>query len=131
MVASPSRKEAMNRTRSLRSYGSRVVISRSYSAAPHASKPDCVLWSRVVTLVGAVRPVAFLIALSIVALSTRLAFGYGEPAKAQLENHEERLLHVLTNQVRQDPHAWPDWDTSLATGEPRGPLFVADGLYEA
>lgn len=59
------------------------------------------------------------------------ALAYGEPAEDGVPNNEERLLHVLTNQVRQDPHAWMGWDTSLATGEARGPLFMQDGLEEA
>ena len=41
-----------------------------------------------------------------VAFASR-AFGYGEPGDKGAPSHEERLLHVLTNQVRQAPHDWP------------------------
>lgn len=65
------------------------------------------------------------------ALSSRPAHGYGEPAREGLPNMEERLLVVLTNQVRAAPHDWPGWDTRLATGEPRPPLAMSDALLEA
>ncbi|MCK6552425.1 CAP domain-containing protein, partial [Myxococcota bacterium] len=58
------------------------------------------------------------------------ALGYGEPS-AGVPSAEERLLHVLTNQVRADPHAWPGWNTSLATGEPRPALGLDQGLLDA
>jgi len=38
---------------------------------------------------------------------------------------------VLTNQARQDPHAWPGWDTSKASGEPRRALGGLSELFEA
>jgi hypothetical protein len=41
------------------------------------------------------------------------------------------MLHVLTNQIRQAPHAWPGWDTSLATPNARGPLALEPGLLAA
>lgn len=43
----------------------------------------------------------------------------------------ERLLLVLTNQVRQDPHAWPGWDTSTATPDPRPSVAGDASLYAA
>lgn len=70
-----------------------------------------------------------LAALAFIAWSAT-ALAYGE-SKNGRPNMEERLLHVLTNQVRQAPHAWAGWDTSLASAEARGPLYMQDGLYEA
>jgi hypothetical protein len=67
----------------------------------------------------------------LVALLPALVFGYGEPAMGDDPSQEERLLHVLTNQVRQAPHDWPGWDTTLATGDPRSPLLLQGGLEEA
>lgn len=46
-------------------------------------------------------------------------------------SREERLLLVFSNQVRQAPHDWPGWDTSLATGEARSPLSDHPGLTSA
>src|SRR5215831_11840001 len=60
-----------------------------------------------------------------------LVYAYGEPATDDIPSHEERLLHVLTNQVRQAPHDWPGWDTSQATGDPRNPLLLEKGLTQA
>src|SRR5262245_59998905 len=76
------------------------------------------------------RRIAGLIAGATVLASTQLAFAYGE-SEDDVPNAEERLLHVLTNQIRQAPHDWPGWDTSLAAGEARGPLFMDSGLDEA
>lgn len=79
------------------------------------------------------RIAASAIALGLAAISST-AFGYGEPAAQDapsLPSHEERLLHVFTNQVRQEPHAWPGWDTSLSTPEARLPLLLDSGLVEA
>ncbi len=59
------------------------------------------------------------------------AFAYGEPDEDGVPDSHERLLHVLTNQIRQAPHDWPGWDTSLATGEPRPPLAHQVGLGSA
>jgi hypothetical protein len=59
------------------------------------------------------------------------ALAYGEQDGEGVPSHEERLLHVLTNQARQDPHAWPGWDTSRATGEPRRALVADPGLFTA
>lgn len=66
-----------------------------------------------------------------VLLCPSLAWAYGEASETGTPNHRERLLHVLTNQVRQAPHDWPGWDTSLATAEPRTPLALEPGLLEA
>ncbi len=60
-----------------------------------------------------------------------LAWAYGEPDESGSPNRHERLLHVLTNQVRQAPHDWPGWDTSLATPQARTPLAHQKGLSEA
>jgi hypothetical protein len=70
-----------------------------------------------------------LILLALLVPST--AFAYGEPDADGLPNHKERLLHVLTNQLRQAPHEWPNWDTSLASDDPRPPLAHNAGLAEA
>jgi fused signal recognition particle receptor len=59
------------------------------------------------------------------------ALGYGEGGDGGVPSHEERLVHVLTNQVRQAPHDWPGWDTSLATADPRPPLVLESGLGQA
>lgn len=59
------------------------------------------------------------------------AWAYGVPSEGGSPNHWERLLHVFTNQVRQAPHAWPGWDTSLATPDPRPPLAHHEGLLAA
>ncbi len=67
----------------------------------------------------------------LAALVPLLVFTYGEPAIGDDPSHEERLLFVLTNQVRQAPHDWPGWDTALATGDPRPPLVLQGGLEEA
>lgn len=70
--------------------------------------------------------------LSIVALGVpSMAFAYGEPDENGSPNANERLLHVFTNQVRQAPHEWPDWDTSLASPEARGPLGLEPSLLAA
>ncbi|MBI4821947.1 MAG: CAP domain-containing protein [Deltaproteobacteria bacterium] len=61
----------------------------------------------------------------------RLAFGYGESDSAGRPSLKERLTIVLTNQARQDPHAWPGWDTSLATPIPRPPVGEEPSLLEA
>jgi hypothetical protein len=61
----------------------------------------------------------------------RLALAYGEPGAGGVPSHRERLLHTLTNQVRQAPHAWPGWDTALATPDARPPLAIEPGLFEA
>lgn len=61
----------------------------------------------------------------------QVAFAYGEPDDNGVPNHNERLLHVLTNQIRQAPHEWPDWDTSLATPEARQPLGLQPQLFAA
>src|SRR5438105_3429975 len=58
-------------------------------------------------------------------------FAYGEASQGDLPSHEERLLHVLTNQVRQAPHDWPGWDTSLASADSRPPLLLQNGLEQA
>ncbi len=72
-------------------------------------------------------PVAVLCSLL---LTPSLAWAYGEATDGS-PNHRERLLHVLTNQVRQAPHDWPGWDTSLATPEARDPLALEPGLLAA
>ncbi len=64
-------------------------------------------------------------------LLPRLAFAYGEPNDAGEPSHRERLLHVLSNQIRQGPHAWPGWDTSLATANARTPLALDPNLGAA
>jgi uncharacterized protein (TIGR03382 family) len=56
---------------------------------------------------------------------------YGEPDLDGLPNRQERLLHVFTNQVRQAPHAWPGWNTSLASNVPRPPVAHQPGLSAA
>jgi uncharacterized protein YkwD len=68
--------------------------------------------------------------LAIVSISTS-AFGYGEPDVDGLPNSFERQLHVFTNQVRQAPHEWPGWDTSLATDDARPPVAHQPGLGAA
>ncbi len=66
--------------------------------------------------------------LAAAAFTPSISLAYGEPSRDGSPNHNERLLHVLTNQIRQAPHEWPDWDTSLATANPRGPLALHPGL---
>jgi hypothetical protein len=65
----------------------------------------------------------------LAALAPRPALAYGEPDAEGVPDRRERLLHVLSNQIRQEPHAWPDWDTSLATPEPRRPLALEQRLF--
>lgn len=72
-----------------------------------------------------------LIAAAACLLVPTSAWAYGETDDDGSPNHRERLLHVLTNQVRQAPHDFPDWDTSLASAEPRGPLALQPGLLSA
>src|SRR5262252_4901194 len=69
--------------------------------------------------------------MPLLLLLPALIYAYGEPASSDLPSHEERLVHVLTNQVRQAPHDWPGWDTSLASGDPRPPLVHEKGLEQA
>jgi hypothetical protein len=68
--------------------------------------------------------------LSALLVSTQ-ALAYGESDENDRPNMEERLTHVFTNQIRQQPHAWPGWNTSLATNVERGPLFMEGTLFEA
>lgn len=63
-------------------------------------------------------------------LTPSVALAYGEPVDG-VPNRYERLLHVLTNQVRQAPHDWPGWDTSLATAAARSPVAHESGLSAA
>lgn len=69
--------------------------------------------------------------LSLALSMPGLALAYGEPDAEGSPNANERLLHVLTNQVRQAPHEWPGWDTSLASAESRGPLALSSDLLAA
>lgn len=66
--------------------------------------------------------------LAAAVFTPSVAQAYGEPSAAGVPNHKERLLHVLTNQIRQAPHDWPDWDTSLETPTARGPLALHTDL---
>lgn len=59
------------------------------------------------------------------------AFAYGESDENDVPNMEERLTHVFTNQIRQAPHAWAGWDTSLASAAERGPMFMEPSLFDA
>src|SRR5687768_15802389 len=59
------------------------------------------------------------------------AFAYGEPDERGVPNKDERLLLVFTSQARQDPHAWPGWDTSKATPAARRGLAGDSGLFTA
>lgn len=69
--------------------------------------------------------------LIIVAASApHVAHAYGEAFSHGGPSHEERLLLVLSNQVRQEPHAWPDWNTTLANNDARTPLSENDPLFE-
>lgn len=68
-------------------------------------------------------------ALTAVAPSTALS--YGESDTKGRPSSEERLLHVLTNQIRQAPREWPGFDPALASPEARGPLLLEPGLLEA
>jgi MYXO-CTERM domain-containing protein len=69
-------------------------------------------------------------AIALLLLPAR-ALAYGEPSETGVPNHEERLVHVLTNQVRQAPHDWPGWDTTLATADARPPLALDGDLERA
>ena len=71
-----------------------------------------------------------LLTTAVLTLSPAVALGYGEPVDGS-PNANERLLHVLTNQIRQAPHEWPDWDTSLATPQARPPLGLEPSLLAA
>lgn len=66
----------------------------------------------------------------LLVLTPSVALAYGEPVDGVPDRYE-RLLHVLTNQVRQAPHDWPGWDTSLASGEARDPVAHESGLLAA
>jgi uncharacterized protein YkwD len=66
--------------------------------------------------------------LAAAVFTPSVAQAYGEPSAAGVPNHKERLLHVLTNQIRQAPHDWPGWDTSLETPTPRGPVALDPDL---
>ncbi len=56
---------------------------------------------------------------------------YGEADSKGRPSAEERALLVLTNQVRQAPHDWPDWDTTLAPGTPLRPLSGHNDLFSS
>jgi hypothetical protein len=75
------------------------------------------------------RPPALGVLLALLLPSTALA--YGEPDEDGLPNRQERLLHVFTNQVRQAPHEWPGWNTSLASNVARPPVAHQPGLAAA
>jgi uncharacterized protein YkwD len=78
------------------------------------------------------RPVArAALAFAIALAAPTRAAAYGESDADGRPNNEERLTLVLTNQIRQAPHAWPGWDTRKATPEARGPLAGHAGLFEA
>lgn len=76
------------------------------------------------------RPGAWLAAAALLA-TPGVALAYGEPDAAGVPNPQERLTHVYTNQIRQAPHAWPGWNTALATPAARKPLAMIPGLYSA
>jgi uncharacterized protein YkwD len=69
--------------------------------------------------------------LSLGLAAPRRALAYGESDDEGRPNNEERLTLVLTNQIRQAPHAWPGWDTAKAKPEARGPLAGHAGLFAA
>ena len=56
---------------------------------------------------------------------------YGVPDKSGKPNTQERILLVLTNQIRQSPHDWPDWDISLSPGTSLVPLAEHTDLFDA
>lgn len=59
------------------------------------------------------------------------SFAYGVPDSTGKPNNQERMLLVLTNQIRQAPHDWPDWDTSLSPGTSLVPLAEQTDLFDA
>lgn len=68
---------------------------------------------------------------ALLAAAPSVALAYGESDAEGRPSAGERRLHLLTNQVRADPHAFPSWDSGLATGEPRPPLVLEAGLSAA
>ena len=62
-------------------------------------------------------------------LPASVAAADGEPNANGEPSRHERLIVVLTNEARQDPHAWPGWDTSLASGEARPTLGALPQLF--
>ena len=59
------------------------------------------------------------------------ALAYGEPDADGRPSRRERFLLTLTNQIRCDPHAWPDWDTSLAPGTALNPVGGLPDLFQS
>ena len=74
-------------------------------------------------------------ALSLVALTCTLtpaaALGYGEADAEGRPSAIERQLHLLTNQVRADPAAFPGWDATRVPPGPRPPLALDPDLSAA
>lgn len=64
-------------------------------------------------------------------LSPNPGFAYGVPDAMGKPNIQERILLVLTNQIRQAPHDWPGWDTNLAPSTSLVPLAEQTDLFEA
>lgn len=73
------------------------------------------------------RPVLIVLA----ALVSSTAHGYGEPDGSGRPSRKERLVLTLTNQIRQAPHDWPGWDTSLAPGTPLNAVGGHGSLFES
>ena len=59
------------------------------------------------------------------------SFAYGVPDNSGKPNTQERILLVLTNQIRQSPHDWPGWDTNLSPGTSLVPLAEQSDLFDA
>jgi uncharacterized protein YkwD len=70
------------------------------------------------------------LALALAALP-HSAWAYGEADAQGRPSAAERRLHLLTNQVRAEPHAFPGWPTTAADPEPRPPLALHPGLSAA
>lgn len=64
-------------------------------------------------------------------LSSHAVWAYGESDGFGRPAMEERTLLVLTNQIRQAPHEWPDWDTSLSPGAALKPLDSHVDLFRS
>ena len=70
----------------------------------------------------------FVLHLSILPLT---AWAYGESDATGHPWMAERTLLVLTNQIRQAPHEWPGWDTTLAPGTALKPLAEHPDLFRS
>lgn len=68
--------------------------------------------------------------LATLALPT-VAHAYGEPDAAGRPSRRERILLVLTNQIRQAPHEWPGWNTALAPADALPTLAGLPSLHQS